>query len=472
MHPALVAPRPPGAREIGPRCFVLDDFVAEAELVRLRALADDGATTAAADAAGLRAELPVAGPLVALRARIEALAGFRSVRRDTVRFRHYAVGEGHPRHSDTYAAGDAQLVATALLALEDAVEGGETVFGDGAAHVAPRAGRLVLWWTLDAEGRVDPAADHAALPVRAGRKRVLLFFLYARTSRARRLVLLHDGAPEDTRTALRLAAAGRGLGTVEVDARRERGDGLAVGPGDLVVNAGLGGRAVRLEGVFVGAGAVSLVDDALFTYRSGPLVFERAGLPVPRTVHVVDRSWPALDADVARLGGYPVVVKVLGLSGGVGVLRADSRAGLRSLLDLLDAEGRTVVLVAFVPDAVHWRVIVVDDRVVAAYRNPLGPDGFRSQVTAEENLHGPPPDDVADLARAATRAVRVGFAGVDVLVHAPSGRAFVLEANHPCWFGLAEEVGGADVAGAIVDALERRATTTTVSTTTVSGTHD
>jgi glutathione synthase/RimK-type ligase-like ATP-grasp enzyme len=49
----------------------------------------------------------------------------------------------------------------------------------------------------------------------------------------------------------------------------------------------------------------------------------------------------------------------------------------------------------------------------------------------------------------ATRAIGLEFAGVDVMLHA-SGRAYVLEANFPCYFGHAQGDGAIDVAGAMV----------------------
>ena len=51
------------------------------------------------------------------------------------------------------------------------------------------------------------------------------------------------------------------------------------------------------------------------------------------------------------------------------------------------------------------------------------------------------------------RGLRMG--GVDALV-APDGRMWVLEVNHPCYFGHAQDEGGVDVAGAMVDWLLTR----------------
>ena len=62
----------------------------------------------------------------------------------------------------------------------------------------------------------------------------------------------------------------------------------------------------------------------------------------------------------------PVVIKALGYSRGVGTIRADSLASLFSIVDYALAEGTKPMLTAYVPDAVHWRVVVVGDEAVAS----------------------------------------------------------------------------------------------------------
>eukprot|EP01045_Picozoa_sp_COSAG04_P011783 COSAG04_NODE_770_length_10444_cov_6.484872_3_plen_160_part_00 len=49
--------------------------------------------------------------------------------------------------------------------------------GHGGLSVAPKAGRLVLWYNYDADGEWQPAALHAGCSVRAGEKLVANFWL-------------------------------------------------------------------------------------------------------------------------------------------------------------------------------------------------------------------------------------------------------------------------------------------------------
>jgi glutathione synthase/RimK-type ligase-like ATP-grasp enzyme len=61
-----------------------------------------------------------------------------------------------------------------------------------------------------------------------------------------------------------------------------------------------------------------------------------------------------------------------------------------------------------------------------------------------------------DHAVRAAQALRVEFAGVDILEH-PTGRLYFLEANFPAYFANAQKIGGHDIAGAIVDHLLNKA---------------
>jgi glutathione synthase/RimK-type ligase-like ATP-grasp enzyme len=139
-------------------------------------------------------------------------------------------------------------------------------------------------------------------------------------------------------------------------------------------------------------------------------------------------------------------------------MRVDSMPALRSLVDhLVRGEGRVPMLSAYVPDAVHHRVVVVGERAVASYENPIEDGDFRSSPSDDRaDYRAEVPRDLAEPAIAAVRALRLLFGGVDLLRHA-SGRVYVLEANFPCFFPQATLGGGLDVAGPMVDFLAARA---------------
>ncbi|NBO67084.1 MAG: hypothetical protein EBU88_19950 [Acidobacteria bacterium] len=83
------------------------------------------------------------------------------------------------------------------------------------------------------------------------------------------------------------------------------------------------------------------------------LLFERAGLPVPRTFFCTTSERGLLDAFVDRPGGFPVITKIPGSSRGIEVIRADSRSSLYSTLDYLLATNIAPYLCAYVNNSTH-----------------------------------------------------------------------------------------------------------------------
>jgi glutathione synthase/RimK-type ligase-like ATP-grasp enzyme len=153
------------------------------------------------------------------------------------------------------------------------------------------------------------------------------------------------------------------------------------------------------------------------------------------------------------MGGYPVIVKVLGSSGGIGIMRLDSPEALYSVVDHLIAQRMSPLLCAYVDNAVHWRLIVIGDRVAAAYRNVGIDRDFRSAVSSAAEDYGlEPPAEMAAVATRAVALLHLEFGGVDLLEH-PTGRIYLLEVNFPCFFAQPQMTIGTDLGGMMVDHL-------------------
>jgi len=188
-----------------------------------------------------------------------------------------------------------------------------------------------------------------------------------------------------------------------------------------------------------------------------------AGLCVLPT-KLIDAVWqgydPArLESEIAALGGFPVIIKRLGLSHGQGVQRLESATELQTLLASTDFETVGVIARRYLASYRHYRLIVVDDEVVAAIEYHVPDDDFRTNagepvVTAVslETL-------TADMKQLALDSVRLRasiLGGVDILVDQTDGVAYLAEANVPCYFARAEEPTGIDIGGLLVDALLRK----------------
>jgi hypothetical protein len=287
-----------------------------------------------------------------------------------------------------------------------------------------------------------------------------LNWLPAETS-SRRFVYVDDGVPETGTNFLRAACEQRGVAFVPVNPHGfEFLPEQQLRPGDLLYRPAISLASQRVEQFLYGPGVATFYaeeDGVYFGITSPHLAFQRAGLPIPRTVVCQTADRELLQRHVQRLGGLPIVFKVPGYQTGVGVGRVDSLPALFSFVDFALAMGRNPLLASYIPDAVHWRAVVVGDRVVATYRNVNATDDFRSHATREAaDYEARPPEGLSEIAIGSTRVTKVEFGGVDVLEHT-SGRLYLLECNFPCYFAQAQDVAGADIAGAMVDHLLAKA---------------
>lgn len=474
-----------------PLLWVLDGLLSPAEVADLldavspERLAGAGVELEASDRrVGQTAEVPVAchPALAALTERLTRVIGLANRAGSTLRLRVATEGDSHPLHVDDYAIGGARLAMTALVYLT-ACEGGPTRFprAEPPLHLPPAPGRVVVWVNLTPDGAPDRASEHAVGPVLAGRRVTLNWFVYATPDElvaaaggspgalveafrpspaltaARALTcVVETGTPDTTRDSLRRACAARGLRFDEVLGAALDPREPPLEPGALLYRPATSWAAMRAERQLWQPGVATFYrgEEGPFGVRTEQwLALARAGLPTPASLRLGSTDEAVLRDAVDALGGLPVVVRLDDGEGGVGVLRADSFAALRPLAELLHSRGHAARLAAYVPDAMHWRLVVVGDRAITAYRNPVRPDDFRSEPSGSPDDYGLTPDpEMAALAVRAARVAGSAFAGVDVLEH-PSGRLYVLEANSPCYFPQAEAWGKADVAGAMIDWL-------------------
>jgi RimK family alpha-L-glutamate ligase len=177
----------------------------------------------------------------------------------------------------------------------------------------------------------------------------------------------------------------------------------------------------------------------------------RAGLPTPRTV-ACERADDALEA-FSALGG-DVIVKPLFGSMGSGMARVSDPDVASRVFRALELERA----VYYVQETIRHggrdvRALVVGDRVVAAITRVDA--GWRVNLARGAQAEPVRLDSAQEeLAVRALAAVGADYGGVDLLRGA-DGCDLVVEVNGiPGWHGV-EGVTGVDVAGALVQAVER-----------------
>ncbi len=160
----------------------------------------------------------------------------------------------------------------------------------------------------------------------------------------------------------------------------------------------------------------------------------RLGLPAPPSAVLFAAGDPlaldAVDPLVAAIGGYPVVVKAPYGWGGHAVALAESRAALRSWIELAGqlAPNATYLLQARVPHEVSVTVVGACGEVVAEGQKAVAPGDFRTNVRlGARELFRPVSPEERDLALRALAGFGIEAGSVD-LARGPGGPV-ILEVN-------------------------------------------
>lgn len=179
-------------------------------------------------------------------------------------------------------------------------------------------------------------------------------------------------------------------------------------------------------------------------------VLSRHDIGIPVTTFVRERK--DVLAAIARVGGAPVIIKILEGTQGVGVILADSDKVAEAIIETLQSARQNVLVQQFIAESRgrDVRAFVVGDRVVAAMRRVAQGSEFRSNVHRGGRTEMV--ELTSDMEETAVRAAQIlglRVAGVDMLEseHGP----LIMEVNSSPGLEGIESCTGLDVAGAIID---------------------
>ncbi|ACA98689.1 MULTISPECIES: 30S ribosomal protein S6--L-glutamate ligase [Cyanophyceae] len=178
------------------------------------------------------------------------------------------------------------------------------------------------------------------------------------------------------------------------------------------------------------------------------------GLPVTGFAHATQD----IDGLIETVGGAPVVIKLLEGTQGIGVVLAETHQAAKSVIEAFRGLDANILVQEYIAEAkgTDIRCFVVGEKVVAAMKRQGAEGEFRS------NLHRGgkadkvrlTPEERSTAVRAA-KAMGLRVAGVDLLRsnHGP----LVMEINSSPGLEGIEKTTGVDVAGKIIEYLEKNA---------------
>ncbi len=179
-------------------------------------------------------------------------------------------------------------------------------------------------------------------------------------------------------------------------------------------------------------------------------ILSRHDIGIPPTEFVRDAAdvLPAIE----RVGGAPVIIKLLEGTQGVGVILAETVSVARAIVETLNSARQNVLIQKFVAESKgrDVRAFVIGDRVVGAMRRRAQGDEFRSNVHRGGSVEAASLDPVFE--QTAVRAAQIlglRVAGVDMLESADGPS--VMEVNSSPGLEGIEAATNKDIAGALVD---------------------
>ena len=179
-------------------------------------------------------------------------------------------------------------------------------------------------------------------------------------------------------------------------------------------------------------------------------ILSRHHIGLPKTTFVRDKK-DVLPA-IKRVGGAPVVIKLIEGTQGIGVLLAESVKQAESIIELLQSQKQNVLIQKFVAESKgkDIRAFVVGDQVVAAMRRVAQGQEFRSNVHRGGVAEPVELDErYREAAVRCTQIMGLRVAGVDMLEGADGPQ--VMEVNSSPGLEGIESATELDVAGAVID---------------------
>ncbi len=213
-------------------------------------------------------------------------------------------------------------------------------------------------------------------------------------------------------------------------------------------------RQFEIMGVFAAntSQAISRSRDKL---RSLQILAQKGiGLPVTGFAHATED----IEGLLETVGGAPVVIKLLEGTQGIGVVLAETKQAATSVIEAFRGLDANILVQEFIKEAggMDIRCFVIGDKVVASMKRQGAEGEFRSNLhrggsAAKIKLT---PEERSTAVRAA-KAMGLRVAGVDLLRsnHGP----VVMEINSSPGLEGIEKTSGVDVAGKIIEYLEKNA---------------
>ena len=157
------------------------------------------------------------------------------------------------------------------------------------------------------------------------------------------------------------------------------------------------------------------------------LLFEKFGLPTPRTAFISNES--NIKSGLDMIGGkFPIILKTLTGTQGVGVIKIDTYEALVATVQAMWKLEAELLIQEYMPSKFDVRTFIVDNKIFASTKRVHSSYDFRSNThrgaEAEPYILN---DEEKELVLKAARLSRAYMVGVDHIIH--NNKPYLLEIN-------------------------------------------
>lgn len=187
---------------------------------------------------------------------------------------------------------------------------------------------------------------------------------------------------------------------------------------------------------------------------------DNSGIPVPKTTLLPDED--AIDSALEEIGGkFPLVIKLLSGTQGIGVSVVDSYSSLKSVYQTirkLDATAE-ILIQEMISSDYDLRIHVLvnsnnDASIIGAMRRNKIKKDFRTNFSLGATTQKVKiSDEIAEIAKKAASIVGCTWCGVDIIIDKKTGNPYVLEVNSSPGIKGIEKTTGISISGKLISFL-------------------
>ena len=181
------------------------------------------------------------------------------------------------------------------------------------------------------------------------------------------------------------------------------------------------------------------------------ILLNNAGLKTPKTA--VFTCEEQLEKAIESIGNtFPIIIKTIYGTHGIGVIRVDSLASARSVIQQLIKSGEQFMIQEYIEHVESARILLLNENVLASVMRTIPEGDFRSNAHqgAELKIHEASQHEIETAIRAA-QTLNINFAAVDYIL-LENGDIIILEVNgSPGFESMQKVVTDVDIAEKIID---------------------